>query len=125
MKPQKHLYLIKTLLLLLSFFFTQTIFAHAKLAGENPSANAILLASPDKLALTFSEAIELNFSQFTLIDAQKKPMAITKPALDATTPNQVNIPLAQPLKAGIYTVQWRVLSVDGHKTTGSYNFTVK
>ena len=29
------------------------------------------------------------------------------------------------LSPGIYTVAWSVLSVDGHKTSGSFTFTVK
>jgi methionine-rich copper-binding protein CopC len=33
--------------------------------------------------------------------------------------------LSQPLQAGSYQVNWHVLSVDGHKTAGSYRFSVK
>jgi methionine-rich copper-binding protein CopC len=29
------------------------------------------------------------------------------------------------LKPGVYTVTWKVLSTDGHKSQGAYNFTVK
>jgi methionine-rich copper-binding protein CopC len=34
-------------------------------------------------------------------------------------------PVTGPLKPGTYTVRWNVLSVDGHKTNGTYTFTVK
>jgi methionine-rich copper-binding protein CopC len=30
----------------------------------------------------------------------------------------------QPLTAGTYKVEWRVLSVDGHKVNGDFTFTV-
>ncbi len=125
MKSLKPAYLIKLLLLCVSLFFIQPSLAHAKLTTANPSANAVLQASPKELAFTFSEAIELGFSQFTLMDSKQHPMAIAKPSLDATNPNQVHIQLAQPLVAGVYEVQWQVLSVDGHKTHGNYDFTVK
>ncbi|MDU5691430.1 MAG: copper resistance protein CopC, partial [Citrobacter freundii] len=31
----------------------------------------------------------------------------------------------QTLEAGKYTVDWHVVSVDGHKTKGQYTFSVK
>ncbi len=125
MKSLKQTYLINLLLLLASLFFAQPILAHAKLTTESPLANAVLLVSPNELVLTFSEAIEVGFSQFTLMDSKKKPIAIAKPSIDANNPNQVHIQLTKLLVAGVYEVQWSVLSVDGHKTAGSYNFTVK
>jgi copper resistance protein C len=125
MKSPRQVYLISILLLLTSLFFAQPVLAHAKLATESPLSNAVLLASPNELALTFSEAIELGFSQVTLMDSNKNPITIAKPRLDEHNPNQVRIQLPQPLGADIYEVQWHVLSVDGHKTSGSYSFTVK
>ncbi|EFA1345042.1 hypothetical protein E8121_004861, partial [Escherichia coli] len=35
------------------------------------------------------------------------------------------VPLADSLKPGTYTVDWHVVSVDGHKTKGHYTFSVK
>lgn len=35
---------------------------------------------------------------------------------------QVSVPALQP---GTYSVHWAVLSIDGHRTTGDYRFTVK
>jgi methionine-rich copper-binding protein CopC len=34
------------------------------------------------------------------------------------------VPVSEALGAGTYTVEWHVLSTDGHKTNGSYIFTV-
>ncbi|WP_313160064.1 copper resistance protein CopC, partial [Mixta calida] len=39
--------------------------------------------------------------------------------------NQLIVPLEKPLPGGSYQVNWHVLSVDGHKTKGSYTFSVK
>ena len=36
----------------------------------------------------------------------------------------LHVPLGQKLKAGVYVVSWHVVSVDTHKTSGSYKFTV-
>ena len=38
---------------------------------------------------------------------------------------QLIVPLADSLKPGTYTVDWHVVSVDGHKTKGHYTFSVK
>ncbi|AYG61221.1 hypothetical protein CCGE525_00435 [Rhizobium jaguaris] len=35
------------------------------------------------------------------------------------------VPISGTIGAGTYTVEWHALSADGHKTTGSYTFTVK
>lgn len=125
MKSLKPVFVIKLLLLLGSLFFIQTSLAHAKLASTNPPAHAVLQASPNELVLTFSESIELGFSQFTIMNSKHHAIMTAKPSLDATNRNQVHIQLIQPLPADVYEVQWRVLSVDGHKTHGSYDFTVK
>jgi methionine-rich copper-binding protein CopC len=37
----------------------------------------------------------------------------------------LSVPVIGTLQPGIYTVEWHALSTDGHKTTGSYSFTVK
>ena len=38
---------------------------------------------------------------------------------------QMRVPLTQTLTPGLYTVEWHVVSVDGHKTKGQYQFSVK
>ena len=38
---------------------------------------------------------------------------------------QFHVPLEQTLVTGTYGVDWHVVSVDGHKTKGSYRFSVK
>jgi methionine-rich copper-binding protein CopC len=35
------------------------------------------------------------------------------------------VPVTDELVAGTYTVEWHVLSTDGHKSRGTYGFTVK
>jgi len=35
------------------------------------------------------------------------------------------VPLAETLSPGAYAVEWHILSTDGHKTNGTYAFTVK
>jgi copper resistance protein C len=37
----------------------------------------------------------------------------------------IAVPIANPLSPGAYRVNWHVLSVDGHKTQGSFTFEVR
>jgi hypothetical protein len=47
-----------------------------------------------------------------------------KPSVDPADNSVLVAPVPQALKPGVYTVTWHVVSVDTHKTQGSFNFTV-
>lgn len=80
---------------------------------------------PQALTLTFSEGVELSFSGVTLTGPQNKPVATGKLARSDGNKAQLTLPMTEPLAAGEYTVEWHVVSVDGHKTKGQYHFSVK
>ncbi|MEF3102450.1 CopC domain-containing protein YobA [Raoultella terrigena] len=100
-------------------------FAHAHLQQQTPAADSTVNASPQALTLSFSEGIETRFSGVTLSGPQQNAVATGKLALSDDNKAQLVVPLAQPLTPGDYTVDWHVVSVDGHKTKGQYHFTVK
>ena len=100
-------------------------FAHAHLQQQLPAANAEVNASPQALTLSFSEGIETQFSGVTLTGPQQKTVALGKPTRDESNKSQLTVPVEQALTPGEYTVDWHVVSVDGHKTKGQYTFTVK
>lgn len=105
--------------------FSSLAAAHAHLQSSAPAAKAQVTTSPDVLTLNFSEDIEAAFSGVTLLDSAQKPVETTKARVEADQKNRLIVGLSQPLKAGSYQVNWHVLSVDGHKTAGSYRFSVK
>ena len=100
-------------------------FAHAHLQQQIPAADSTVSVSPQALTLTFSEGVELSFSGVTLNGPQNKPVATGKLARSDGNKAQLTLPLNEPLAAGEYTVEWHVVSVDGHKTKGQYHFSVK
>lgn len=104
---------------------SQAALAHAHLKSSQPAADVVLAASPQALTLSFTEDIEPAFSGVTLLDASQKPVAGEKVQQDAKAHSRLILPLKRPLTAGDYQVNWHVLSVDGHKTQGSYRFSVK
>lgn len=104
---------------------TASAFAHAHLQQQIPAADSTVSVSPQALTLTFSEGVELSFSGVILNGPQNKPVATGKLARSDGNKAQLTLPLNEPLAAGEYTVEWHVVSVDGHKTKGQYHFSVK
>lgn len=96
-------------------------FAHAKLTGSTPAAGAAV-TSPAEVALTFNETLNLAFSGVALVGPEGA-VATGDAALSADGKGMV-VPVAGALAPGDYTVEWHVLSVDGHKIKGRYSFTV-
>jgi methionine-rich copper-binding protein CopC len=105
--------------------FSQFALAHAHLKSPVPADKAVVDSSPKNLTLTFTEDIEVAFSGVEVLNAQQQPVALEKVKLNDQQHAQLIVPLSQPLPSGSYQVNWHVLSVDGHKTKGSYAFSVK
>jgi copper resistance protein C len=98
-------------------------FAHAHLTAEMPADKAVV-AAPGDLMLTFSEDVNLTFTGVTVTGPDKAVVAQGKPSVNADM-TVLTVPLTGTLAAGTYTVAWHALSNDGHKTHGTYTFTVK
>lgn len=104
---------------------TQFAFAHAHLKHQYPAADAQVEAAPQALTLNFSEGIEPQFSGVTVTGAEQQSIKTGAVKRNENDKTQLIVPLEQPLKPGHYTVDWHVVSVDGHKTQGNYQFSVK
>ena len=99
-------------------------FAHAVLDKSEPPRRAVLVRSPTHVRLWFNERLEPAFCVIAVLDANGKP-ATDEPAR-VSPQNSKLLELALPaLPPGIYSVQYKVLSVDGHTVKASYTFTVK
>lgn len=105
--------------------FSGAAHAHAHLMSAVPAADAAVSAAPGELDLHFSEGVNLAFTGAGVAGpgnaAVKTGEASLKPGDDTT----LIVPIAETLPPGTYSVSWHALSADGHKTTGSYHFTVK
>lgn len=112
------------LVFLSSTLVTPSVLAHAHLKQQIPAADSLVTA-PKALTLNFSEGIEPGFSGVVVTDAQKQVIRTGTATRDEKNKAQLTVPLEQTLTSGIYQVDWHVVSVDGHKTAGSYHFSVK
>ncbi|WP_333494716.1 CopC domain-containing protein YobA [Kluyvera sp. CHPC 1.251] len=112
-------------LFLLGSLSASPVFAHAHLQQQTPAANSEVSPAPQTLTLNFSEGIEPGFSGVTLTGPEKRIIPVGKAVRNEKDNTQLVIPLNETLGDGLYTVEWHVVSVDGHKTKGQYQFSVK
>lgn len=102
---------------------TGQAFAHAHLKSSTPAADSTIKQAPSELDLTFSEGLNPKFSGATVTSPDKKTVK-TGASMLMDGDKTLMVPLSDTLAPGKYTVEWHVLSTDGHKTNGSYSFTV-
>ena len=98
--------------------------AHAQLQKATPAVGSTVNASPAEIRLKFSEGVEPRFSGIALATQDGAAEPIGKPSLDPADNSVLVATIAQQLKPGAYKVTWRAVSVDTHKTQGSFVFTV-
>lgn len=96
--------------------------AHAHLQRAVP-AEQTQAAAPDAVTLSFTQDIEAKLSSIKLQDAAGAAVA-AGPA-DHVGGDRKTLRVTLPkLAPGTYTVDWAVISVDTHRVTGQYRFTV-
>lgn len=98
--------------------------AHAHLKAAVPAVDGAVATAPRELDLTFSEGLELKFSGLKITGPDKKTVPTGAATLQAGGDTALVVPLAASLPPGTYEVAWHALSRDGHKTNGTYRFTV-
>jgi methionine-rich copper-binding protein CopC len=114
----------RILLWLAVVFWASAASAHAFLDRAMPPVGATLAASPPILRLFFTERIEPLFSGVEVATAAGSPVKIGPAAVDPANPAALLVPLPR-LPSGRYRVSWHVVSVDTHRTEGSYEFTIQ
>jgi methionine-rich copper-binding protein CopC len=98
--------------------------AHAFLDHAVPAVGSTVAGSPGELELTFTQNIVPAFSGAEIASAEGGAVPAGKPTVDSGNPNVLRVWLGHALKPGVYIVSWHVVSVDTHRTSGSYKFTV-
>ena len=97
---------------------------HAFLDHADPKVGSTDNASPKQVELHFTQAVEPDFSSVTVTDSSGKQVDNGDTKVDPNDGTKVTITV-KDLPPGTYKVQWKVTSVDTHKTHGSFSFTVK
>jgi copper resistance protein C len=114
---RKHIAVISLLFLALG---TGAARAHAFLDYASPLVGSTVTAAPHEVSLWFTQNLEPAFSTVEVDDANGARVDQGKPQISGNT---MRIGL-KSLAPGTYRVRWHVLSVDTHKTEGSFSFHV-
>ena len=108
---------------LVLFAWPQPAAAHDSLIDSNPAADSTVETLPDELSLTFSAALigGEGSTDVVVTDAEGTDVTDGEATLDGAMVVQ---PLASGGTAGQYHVIWKVVSSDGHPTSGEFGFSV-
>lgn len=108
---------------LLTFAASGSAAAHAHLERASPTPDASLRTAPDEVVLTFTERLETKLSRIRVKDASGKAIATGDTRAAGADGHSIAVSLPK-LPPGTYTVSWTATSIDTHRTTGSFAFTL-
>lgn len=96
--------------------------AHALLLRTVPSPQSTVRTAPDAVRLGFSEPVEVAFGAVRVFDVDGHRVDV---GTVTRTDSSREVDVATPhLRAGTFTVTWRVVSDDGHQVHGGFSFYV-
>ncbi len=97
--------------------------AHALLDHALPAVGATVAAAPAEVTLWFTQPLEAAFSGAAVTDAAGQRVDTGEATIDPRDARELHVKL-KPLQLGAYKVSWHAVSVDTHRTTGDFSFTV-
>lgn len=107
-----------------TFAFTSRAFGHAFLDHAEPRVGSEVSKSPDVVKIWFTQQPEHAFSKIQVFNSDGKEVDRSDTNTDPNDAKELQVSLPK-LPPGTYKVVWHVLSVDTHRTEGSFKFTVK
>jgi methionine-rich copper-binding protein CopC len=105
-------------------FQVNSVMAHAALVKSDPPRRASLSSPPKQIQLWFNEQVEGSYASITVLDSKKNSMTENRPEVVLNDPKSIILNLPQ-MEPGRYTVQYRVMSVDGHIIESNFDFSIK
>jgi methionine-rich copper-binding protein CopC len=103
-------------------FGSRNAWAHAFPTAEQPLVGSTVATPPSAVTITYDAPIESLFAKLEVVDSSNQEETEGSPAV---APDHLTLSIRlKPLKPGDYTVNWAVVAEDGHRTEGSYDFTV-
>ena|SRR5437763_11299335 len=102
----------------------RVVSAHATPDHSEPRVGSTVDKPPTEVRIWFNEKIEPAFSAIEVFGADGKQIDKKDSHVDAKE-NRLLIVSVGTLAPGTYRVAWHVVSVDTHKTSGDFKFTVK
>ncbi|WP_010304345.1 copper resistance CopC family protein [Kurthia senegalensis] len=95
-------------------------FAHSEMSSSSPKDGETVTTQLDEISLSFAGKIEKG-SSIEVTEKDGKKVAIEKIDINK---EKLTATFEEPLENNEYTVDWDVISGDGHPLEGNYSFTV-
>jgi methionine-rich copper-binding protein CopC len=109
-----------TLILILTLASISLAQAHAFLDHADPKVGSTVAAPSQVQVFMTMDLMKKTYTTLQVFDAKGAEVDNKDVRIDAAT-MVVSVP---KLPAGTYTVAWKALAVCGHKTSGTFSFTV-
>jgi copper resistance protein C len=110
-----------TIVVAVSLMLVRIADAHAFLDHADPKVGSTVHESPSQVTVWMTENLEPAFSKLKVFDPKGAEVDKKDTKVNANTMT-VSLP---KLPAGTYQVSWQVVSVDTHRTSGTFDFTVQ
>lgn len=98
------------------------VFAHAHLQAASPAVGSTVAAAPARVVCSFTEALEPALCRMQVFGPDGARVDLNDLAL-AGEARRIAVSL-RAAGAGVYRVAWVAVSVDTHRTEGTFSFTV-
>ena len=98
--------------------------AHAFLVRSAPAHRAVTGRMPERVQLWFNERLEPAYSTVSVWNAAGAQVDARDVTVGPDDPRRLSVTV-ETREPGLYTVKYRVLSVDGHIVDDRFSFTVK
>lgn len=95
--------------------------AHNRLIATVPAENSTISSAPDSFSVTFDQPVEDGFTELVVIGPGNTHWEGGPPRIEGNT---VRAALRHLGPAGRYTIEYHIVSADGHPVEGSASFTL-
>jgi len=95
--------------------------AHNILVTAYPARGGRVNESPEYVSVTFDKPVQDGFTELTVLGPDGTHWATGTPAINGNTVSATLDPLGP---AGLYTIEYRIVSADGHPVSGESTFTL-
>ncbi|WP_026960956.1 copper resistance protein CopC [Alicyclobacillus herbarius] len=99
-------------------------FAHAYIVRSNPTQGAVLTKSPHQVEIWFDESVQAVFDAVKVVNASGQRVDAHNAHINPHNLHELVCTLTPNLPSGFYSVEWRVVSADGHPVNGVLTFQV-
>ncbi|WP_433774668.1 copper resistance CopC/CopD family protein [Bacillus wiedmannii] len=99
--------------------------AHAYVVKSNPAENETLKKAPSVVKIEFDEDIQVShFNTLFVRDTSGKRVDLKDAHIDKKNKKLLEAGLKENLKDGLYSIQWKAISADGHPIQGVIPFQI-